>query len=72
MNFNSEGADSFKSKYREVADQYKGQGISFLMGDLDASQGAFQVSMHWSASFYLVFQIWYIFLTFNYFSWIEQ
>ncbi|KAJ0024334.1 hypothetical protein Pint_08151 [Pistacia integerrima] len=42
MNFNSEGADSFKSKYREVADQYKGQGISFLMGDLDASQGAFQ------------------------------
>ncbi|XP_044480385.1 protein disulfide-isomerase-like [Mangifera indica] len=42
MNFNSEGADSFKSKYREVADQYKGQGISFLMGDLDASKAAFQ------------------------------
>ncbi|XP_030545206.1 protein disulfide-isomerase-like [Rhodamnia argentea] len=42
MNFSTEVAESFTSKYRDVAEQYKGQGISFLMGDLDASQGAFQ------------------------------
>jgi protein disulfide-isomerase A1 len=43
LNFSHEVADSFKSKYREVAEQFKGEGISFLIGDLDASQGAFQV-----------------------------
>jgi len=42
LNFSHEVADSFKSKYREVAEQFKGEGISFLIGDLDASQGAFQ------------------------------
>ncbi|GLT69519.1 hypothetical protein SLA2020_416640, partial [Shorea laevis] len=42
LNFSSEVADSLKSKYREVAEQYKGEGISFLIGDLEASQGAFQ------------------------------
>ncbi|XVE95501.1 hypothetical protein REPUB_Repub02eG0103000 [Reevesia pubescens] len=41
-NLSNEGIDSLKSKYREVAEQYKGQGISFLLGDLEASQGAFQ------------------------------
>lgn len=43
LNFSNEVADSLKSKYREVAEQYKGEGISFLIGDLEASQGAFQV-----------------------------
>ncbi|KAK3230630.1 hypothetical protein Dsin_002511 [Dipteronia sinensis] len=42
MNISSEAGDSFKSKYHEVAEQYKGEGISFLLGDLEASQGAFQ------------------------------
>ncbi|KAB1221079.1 Protein disulfide-isomerase [Morella rubra] len=42
LNFSSEGADSLKSKYHEVAEQNKGEGISFLIGDLEASQGAFQ------------------------------
>ncbi|XVF64543.1 hypothetical protein PTKIN_Ptkin09bG0177100 [Pterospermum kingtungense] len=41
-NLSSDGVDSLKSKYREVAEQYKGQGISFLLGDVEASQGAFQ------------------------------
>jgi hypothetical protein len=43
LNLSSEVADSFTSKYREVAEQQKGEGISFLIGDLEASQGAFQV-----------------------------
>ncbi|KAK8579909.1 hypothetical protein V6N13_143066 [Hibiscus sabdariffa] len=39
----SSGAvDSLQSKYREVAEHYKGQDISFLLGDLEASQAAFQ------------------------------
>lgn len=40
VNFNI--FDSFKSKYHEVAEQYKGNDISFLIGDVEASQGAFQ------------------------------
>lgn len=43
LNFSSDAADAFKSKYHEVAEKYKKEGISFLIGDLDASQGAFQV-----------------------------
>nr|XP_027090852.1 protein disulfide-isomerase-like [Coffea arabica]XP_027090853.1 protein disulfide-isomerase-like [Coffea arabica] len=42
LNFSSENIDAFKSKYRDVAEQYKGKGIGFLLGDLEASQGAFQ------------------------------
>ncbi|KAH7567913.1 hypothetical protein ACOSP7_009825 [Xanthoceras sorbifolium] len=42
MNLTGEAADSFKSKFHEIAAQYKGEGISFLLGDLEASQGAFQ------------------------------
>ncbi|KAH1064821.1 hypothetical protein J1N35_029808 [Gossypium stocksii] len=41
-NLSNEGVDSLKSKFREVAEQYKGQGIGFLLGDLEASQAAFQ------------------------------
>lgn len=43
LNFSSEGVDAFKSKYREVAEKYNKVGISFLIGDLESSQGAFQV-----------------------------
>ncbi|XP_009801261.1 protein disulfide-isomerase-like [Nicotiana sylvestris] len=42
VNFNSDLIDTFKSKYHEVAEQYKGNDISFLIGDVEASQGAFQ------------------------------
>ncbi|KAH7671078.1 protein disulfide-isomerase A1 protein [Dioscorea alata] len=42
LNFSIENIDSFKSKYQEIAEHYKGKGISFLVGDLDASQGALQ------------------------------
>ncbi|CAK9184579.1 unnamed protein product [Ilex paraguariensis] len=42
LNFSSELGDAFKSKYHEVAEQDKGKGLSFLMGDVEASQGAFQ------------------------------
>ncbi|KAM7507757.1 hypothetical protein LguiA_018210 [Lonicera macranthoides] len=42
LNFSSAVVDSFKRKYYDIAKQYKGTGISFLMGDVEASQGAFQ------------------------------
>ncbi|XP_020242364.1 protein disulfide-isomerase-like isoform X3 [Asparagus officinalis] len=42
LNFSSEQFEAFKSKYLEVASTFKGNGISFLIEDLDASQGAFQ------------------------------
>ncbi|RVX22596.1 Protein disulfide-isomerase [Vitis vinifera] len=42
LDHSSELFDAFKSKYHEVAEQYKGKGINFLLGDLEASQGAFQ------------------------------
>ncbi|XP_058786941.1 protein disulfide-isomerase [Vicia villosa] len=41
-NFTSESTEAFKSKYREIAEKYKQQGISFLIGDVESSQGAFQ------------------------------
>ncbi|XP_057795743.1 protein disulfide-isomerase [Salvia miltiorrhiza] len=42
LNFSTEYYDAFKSKYHEVAQLYKGKDLSFLMGDVEASQGAFQ------------------------------
>ncbi|KAJ4953199.1 hypothetical protein NE237_030031 [Protea cynaroides] len=42
LNFSSELFDAFKSKYHDVALQSKGKEIGFLLGDLEASQGAFQ------------------------------
>lgn len=43
INFTTEEAVSFKKKYHETAEQFKQQGISFLVGDVESSQGAFQV-----------------------------
>lgn len=43
VNFTADNADSLKLKFRESAEQYRQQGVSFLVGDLEASQGAFQV-----------------------------
>ncbi|XP_042034450.1 protein disulfide-isomerase-like [Salvia splendens] len=42
LNFTSEHFDAFKSKYHEAAQLYKGKDLNFLMGDVEASQGAFQ------------------------------
>lgn len=42
LNFSTEQFDAFKSKYHDVASLYKGNDLSFLMGDVDSSQGAFQ------------------------------
>ncbi|XP_027339712.1 protein disulfide-isomerase [Abrus precatorius] len=42
INFTAEGAESFKSKYHEAAEQFRQHGVNFLLGDVEASQGAFQ------------------------------
>ncbi|TKY74257.1 disulfide-isomerase protein [Spatholobus suberectus] len=42
INFTAEGAESFKSKYRETAEQYRQQGVSFLVGDVKFTKGHFQ------------------------------
>ncbi|OVA07932.1 Thioredoxin [Macleaya cordata] len=42
LNVSSELADGFKSKLHDVAELHKGKGVSFLLGDLEASEGAFQ------------------------------
>ena len=45
LNF-SEVADAFRPKYHEVAEKYRSEGISFLLGDLETSKGAFQVCFY--------------------------
>lgn len=45
VNFTGATAESLKSKYREVATSNKGQGLAFLVGDAESSQGAFQVTI---------------------------
>ncbi|KAJ8629524.1 hypothetical protein MRB53_022847 [Persea americana] len=42
MNFNSDNFEAFKSKYHDVAKHYEGKSISFLLGDLKASQSTFE------------------------------
>ncbi|XP_073013007.1 protein disulfide isomerase-like 1-1 [Typha latifolia] len=42
LSFSGEKFDAFKSKFREAAELYKEKKIGFLIGDLEASQGAFQ------------------------------
>jgi protein disulfide-isomerase A1 len=43
LNFSSENFEAFKSNFNEAAKQFKGKEVSFLIGDIEASQGAFQV-----------------------------
>lgn len=43
MNFSTE-FDAFQSKYKDVAVSYKGDGLSFLLGDVEAGAGVFKVS----------------------------
>ncbi|KAJ6920061.1 protein disulfide-isomerase [Populus alba x Populus x berolinensis] len=42
LNFSGDSADSIKTSYQEVAEQHKGDGLIFLLGDLEASQSALQ------------------------------
>ncbi|CAI9291448.1 unnamed protein product [Lactuca saligna] len=42
VNFSSKPFGAFESKYQDIANEHKGKGISFLIGDVEASQGAFQ------------------------------
>ncbi|XP_057974011.1 protein disulfide-isomerase-like [Malania oleifera] len=42
LNFSSEFFDTFKSNYHDVAEQYKGKGLNFLLADLEASQQTLQ------------------------------
>ncbi|KAJ6412657.1 hypothetical protein OIU84_005659 [Salix udensis] len=42
LNFSGDSADSIKTNYQEVAEQHKGDGLIFLLGDLEASQRALQ------------------------------
>ncbi|KAH8508928.1 hypothetical protein H0E87_010897 [Populus deltoides] len=42
LNFSGDSADSIKTNYQEVAEQHKGDGLIFLLGDLEASQSALQ------------------------------
>ncbi|XP_020226668.1 protein disulfide-isomerase [Cajanus cajan] len=42
INFTAEGAESFKSKFRETSQQYRQQGLSFLVGDVKSSTAHFQ------------------------------
>ncbi|KAL8130572.1 hypothetical protein V2J09_019727 [Rumex salicifolius] len=41
LNFSGD-VDAYKKNYNEVAVEYKGKDINFLLGDVEASQGAFQ------------------------------
>ncbi|XP_014500184.1 protein disulfide-isomerase [Vigna radiata var. radiata] len=42
INFIAEGAETFRSKYRETAEQYRQPGVSFLLGDVRSTAGSFQ------------------------------
>ncbi|KVH87963.1 protein disulfide-isomerase-like [Cynara cardunculus var. scolymus] len=42
LDFSHEQIDAFKSKYKDVASEYKGKGLNFLLGDVQASQAALQ------------------------------
>uniref|UniRef100_A0A0R0KCB6 protein disulfide-isomerase n=1 Tax=Glycine max TaxID=3847 RepID=A0A0R0KCB6_SOYBN len=42
INFTAEGAGFFKSRYREAAEQYRQQGLRFLVGDAKSTKGSFQ------------------------------
>jgi len=43
LNFSTGPFDSFKSAYAAVAEEFKDKEIKFLIGDIEAAQGAFQV-----------------------------
>ncbi|XP_071694567.1 protein disulfide-isomerase-like [Rutidosis leptorrhynchoides] len=42
VNFSSKPFSDFESKYHDIANKHKGTELSFFMGDVEASEGAFQ------------------------------
>ncbi|XP_057496046.1 protein disulfide-isomerase-like [Actinidia eriantha] len=42
VNFSGENPDPFKEKFKDVATAYQGKGISFLLGDLEATKNVLQ------------------------------
>ncbi|KAI3707511.1 hypothetical protein L6452_26107 [Arctium lappa] len=42
LDFAHEQIDAFKLKYKDAASEYKGKGLNFLLGDVQASQAALQ------------------------------
>lgn len=57
LNFSTGPFDSFKSAYYAAVEEFHNKEIKFLIGDLEASQGAFQVwfslpLLHDALSFY--------------------
>lgn len=52
LRFNSYKFDVYKSKLHEVAELYKGKNISFLIGDSENSESAFEVVIY---PFFLLF-----------------
>jgi hypothetical protein len=48
LNFSTGPFESFKSAYYGAADEFKDKEVKFLIGDLEASQGAFQVGFLFS------------------------
>ena len=43
VNFSGENPDAFKEKFKDVATAYQGKGVSFLLGDLEATKNVLQV-----------------------------
>jgi hypothetical protein len=45
LNFSTGPFESFKSAYYGAAEEFKDKEVKFLIGDVEASQGAFQVGL---------------------------
>ena len=67
LNYTTEAAESLKLKYREVAEQYKGEGISFLIGDSQSSEAALKVRILWCfgwlfklLTLFYIMHVWYL------------
>lgn len=43
LNFSTGPFESFKSAYYGAVEEFSGKDVKFLIGDIEASQGAFQV-----------------------------
>lgn len=61
LNFTGDHVDSFKSKFHDIALHNKGKGISFLIADVEASQGPLEVIVFPPHPFLLLFLIAYSF-----------
>lgn len=61
LNFTGDHVDSFKSKFHDVALHNKGKGISFLIADVEESQGPLEVIFFHPTHFYCYFLIAYSF-----------